>query len=314
MESTRRPEWLNYHHLQYFWMVAREGSVRGAARRLGVSQPTISAQLKALEGWLGVPLLRRSGGALVLTEQGRLVLAHADEIFAAGRALVDAVRGRAAARPVELAVGVADVLPKALAVRLLSPTLHLTGAGRLVCVQDRTERLIADLAVHGLDLVLTDAPIGAAVPVRAYNHLLGQCAVTVMGTPALAARYGRRFPASLDGAPFLLPTQGAAVRPALDRWFEAQGLRPQVAAECQDGGLLKAFAEAGAGLVVVPAVVAGDVRERYGLRRLGEIPDVQERFYAVSLERRIRQPAVALVTEAARVALFQTPSSAAETK
>jgi len=296
-------EWLNYHHLRYFWAVAREGSVTRAAEKLHISQPTVSAQIRELEEALGERLFLRTGRTLALTDVGRTVFRYADEIFGLGRELLDTVKGRPTGRPARLSVGIANVVPKLVAYRLIEPALQLPEPVLMECVEDRPDRLLAELAVHTLDVVLNDAPVGPLVNVRAYSHLLGDCSVTVFGVPALA-RHARRFPASLDGAPFLLPTQNTALRRGLDQWFDEQRIRPQVVGEFEDSALLKVFGQAGRGLFTAPTAIADEVRRQYGVRRIGEIEPVRERFYAISVERRLKHPAVVAISEAARQGLF----------
>jgi len=297
-------EWLNYHHLLYFWTIAREGSVSAAAAELRLAQPTLSGQLRLLEDSLGEKLFDRVGRRMVLTEVGREVYRYADEIFSLGRELMDVVRGRPTGRPVRLVVGVADVVPKLITYRLLAPALRLAEPVRIVCREDRSERLLAELAIHNLDLVLTDAPIGPGMSVRAFSHLLGECAVTVFGTAELAARYRRGFPKSCDGAPMLLPMESTAVRRSLDQWFEGQGIRPRVVSEFEDSALLKVFGQAGAGLFIAPTVIEAEVQKQYGVKVVGRIEAVKERFYAISVEKRLKNPAVVAISEAAREKLF----------
>jgi LysR family transcriptional activator of nhaA len=297
-------EWLNYHHLLYFWIVAREGSIARATAVLRLAQPTISAQIRSLEGQLGERLFARQGRGLVLTEVGRTVYRYADEIFGLGRELLEVVKGRPAGRPTRFTVGVADVVPKLVAHRLLEPALRLAEPVRLACREDHAERLLAALALHEVDLVLTDAPIPPSVRVRGFSHLLGECGVTIFAVQALAAVRRRRFPRSLDGAPFLLPVEATSLRRALDSWFEARGMRPAVVGEFEDSALLKVFGQAGRGLFAGPTAIEREICAQYAVAVVGRIPDVRERFYAISPERKIRHPAVAAITEAARERLF----------
>ena len=297
-------DWLNYHHLLYFRTVAREGGVSHAAAKLHLTHPTVSAQVKELEAALGEKLFERRGRSLVLTEMGRVVYRYADEIFGLGNELLETVRGRPSGRPLRLVVGVADVVPKAVACRLLEPALHLAEPVRLVCREDKTERLASDLARHDLDVVLTDAPLSPRAGVKAFSHLLGECGVTFLAPSSAAAGLRRRFPKSLDGAPFLMPTEGTALRRSLDQWFESLGVRPVVTIECEDSALLKAFAQRGAGVFAAPSAIAGDVARQFGLRKVGSTDEIRERFYAVTVERRIRHPAVVAISEGARAGLF----------
>jgi len=293
--------WINYHHLRYFWQVAREGNVSRAAKQLRVAQPTVSEQLRLLETMLGEKLLVRAGRGVALTEVGKTVYRFADQIFALGRELVDTLEGKPTERPRRLLVGIADVVPKLAAVRILEPVLALDPQVRLICHEDTPERLLDQLAAHELDLVLADAPIGAG---RAYNHLLGECAVAIFGVPALARSARRRFPASLAELPFVLPTTDTALRRALDRWLDEHGIVPHVIAELQDSALIVELAATGAGLFAAPEVVMADALRARGLQRVGTIPDLRERYYAVTVERRLAHPAVVAIAGAARAQLF----------
>jgi LysR family transcriptional activator of nhaA len=299
-------EWLNYHHLLYFWMVARAGSITKACEQLRLSQPTVSGQLRMLEQFFGEKLFSKSGRNLRLTEFGTVVYRYADEIFSAGRELLHTVRGRAAGgRPLRLFVGVADALPKLVAYRLIEPALRMPETVQVVCREDKAERLVADLAVNALDIVLTDSPLNPEIRVRAYSHLLGECGVTFFGTPGAAKQYRRRFPRSLDGAKVILPTNNTALRRSLDRWFDAESIRPHVTGEFEDSALLNTFGQAGVGIFPVPSAVEADVQKQYGVRIVGRTEDVRERFYAISVERRIKHPAVMAISATAREELFQ---------
>lgn len=303
-----RMEWLNYHHLLYFWVVAREGSVTRASEQLYLSQPTISAQIRALEHSLGEKLFAKSGRHLVLTEIGRVVFRYAEEIFTLGRELTDTLKGRASSRaqgrPVRFLVGIADVVPKLIAYRVLEPALRLAEPIHIVCKEDKPERLLAELAVHELDLVLTDAPISPSVKIKAYNHLLGECGVTIFAPAKSSAGYKRKFPHSLDGAPFLLPTDNTSSRRLLDQWFASQGIRPTIVGEFDDSALLKVFGQTGMGLFAAPSVIEEEVKTQYGVHTIGRIDAVRERFYAISVERKLKHPAVVAISEAARQELF----------
>ena len=297
-------EWLNYHHLLYFWVVARQGSVTRAAAELRLAQPTVSTQLHALEQGLGEKLFARSGRRLVLTQVGRVVLRYADEIFGLGRELLDTVKGRPTGQPMRLTVGIADAVPKLIAYRLLQPALSVPQQVRIVCREDKPDRLLAELAVHGLDLVLSDAPIGPSTKIRAFNHLLGECGITFFATKTLARTCRRGFPRSLDGAPFLLPTDNTALRRSLDDWFESEGVRPRVVSEFEDSALLMAFGQAGMGLFAAPSAIEREVRNQYGVVTVGRLEALSERFYAISGERRLKHPAVVAISETARQRVF----------
>lgn len=297
-------DWLNYHHLLYFWLTAKEGSVTAACARLHLAQPTVSAQIRALERSLGQKLFERSGRFLRLTDMGRLVYRYADDIFATGRELMDVIRGRPAGTPWRLNVGVADVLPKLIAYRLLAPAFRLPEPVRMVCTEGKPNELIAKLALHELDVVLSDTSLPAHLHLRGYSHVLGQCHVTFFGEKRMASRLRRGFPKSLDGAPMLLPTESTAVRRALDQWFESQSVTPQVIAEIEDGALLKVFGQSGLGLIPGPSAIEKEIREQYGLTVVGQVVAIKETFYAISLERKFKHPAVVAIAEAARGQLF----------
>ena len=297
-------EWLNYHHLLYFWTVAREGSIVRASEQLTLSQSTISEQIRSLEASLGEALFARVGRNLVLTEMGQMVYRYADEIFAIGRELMDTVQGRPTDRPLRVMVGITDVVPKLVAYRLLEPALHLDQAVKIVCREGKLDQLLAELATYDLDVVLSDAPISPMVKVRAFNHLLGECGVTFCGTKALVAAYQSDFPQSLEDAPLLLPTENTTMRRALDHWFEVEGLRPRVVAEFEDSALLKVFGQQGLGLFVAPTIIETEVQKQYGVELLGRVETIRERFYALTVNRRLRHPAVVAMSEAAQQVLF----------
>ncbi len=302
--------WLNYHHLLYFWTVAREGGLVPAARALHLSHPTLSAQIHALEDELGEQLLTRVGRKLELTEMGQVVYRYADEIFALGRELVHAVEGRSTGRPLRFEVGVVDVVPKLIVSRLLEPLRTLGEPTVLVCREGSYERLLGELATHALDLVVSDAPVPAGSHTRAYHHLLGETGVTLFGTHALVRRYRDGFPGSLAGAPILLPLEHLPLRRSLEQWFDRLGITPSVVAECEDSALLKVLGGTGLGLFPAPTVLGPEVSARYEVEPLGVVDGVQERFYAISVERRLKHPAVVAITEAARQRLFAAEPSA----
>ncbi|MFO0745852.1 MAG: transcriptional activator NhaR [Myxococcota bacterium] len=317
-------EWLNYHHLLYFWSVVRDGGVGPAAARLRLAPQTISGQVRALEATLGEKLFEKRGRRLVPTEMGRLVLSYADDIFGLGRELLNAVRGHATGRAPRLVVGIAQVVPKLVAKRLLEPALRgrapsaakarRAGAEasavepglrvRLVCREDATEALLAGLAAHRLDALLLDAPIGASAGIRAFNHLLGECGVTFFAPKRDARRLRRGFPKSLDGAPMLLPTEEASLRRGLEDWFAAEGVTPDVVGEFDDSALLKVFGQAGHGLFAAPSAIAAEVAEQWGVAAIGHTDAVRERFYVVTMQKKLEHPALAAITEAARRDLF----------
>jgi LysR family transcriptional regulator, transcriptional activator of nhaA len=301
-------EWLNYHHLLYFWTVAREGGIAAAARSLGIGRPAISMQLKSLEGFVGAPLFTRRGRNLDLTETGELVLRYAEDIFRTGRELVDAVRGRPIGRPRRFRVGIADVMAKLVAFRLLSPALEADDESIVECREDEPNRLFAELAVHELDLVLSDIPLAPSLDVRAYNHVMGESTTTLFAVPKLASKVRRGFPSSLTDIPFLMPSKAAAIRHSLEQWFEEAGVRPAIVAEFEDGALMKVFGQAGRGVFPAPTIVKDQICKNYDVKVIAELGSVRERFYAVSPERKIRHPGVARIVESAKTGIFATPS------
>jgi LysR family transcriptional regulator, transcriptional activator of nhaA len=291
---------LNYQHLLYFWSVVKTGSLTRASEELALSPPTISSQLRTLEARLGERLLEKSGRTLVPTEAGRLVYGYADEIFGLGRDLIEALEHRPTRRPMRLTVGIDDVLPKEIAYRLLEPALALQRAVRIVCREGTLERLVGDLAIHEIDLVLSDAPITPTLSVRAYSHHLGTSEEWWMATPILAKTLRRGFPKSLDGVPVLLPTDDTAIRRALDQWLEENDVRPILIGEFEDYGLLREFARAGHGFTAVPAVLREQFRRQYGFSPIGSARPVTAEFYAISVERKIKHPAIAAIVQNAR--------------
>lgn len=293
-------EWLNYHHLLYFWTVAREGGLVNASRALGVSHPTVSAQIHALEAALEKKLFAKEGRRLVLTDDGRLVMRYADEIFSLGRELMDSVRSGGSDQPLRLNVGVADVVPKLLVRRLLDPALRMERPVRMACYEESHDRLLAQLALHALHVVISDSPVPPGSAIRAYNHLLGECGVTFFAAPELARRYAPTFPQSLDGAPMLLPHETLPLRRALNLYFARLKARPSVVAEFEDSALFKVFGADGVGLFPAPTVIEDEVTRQYGVEIIGRADAVRERFYAITAERRLSNPAVVAITEAGR--------------
>jgi len=297
-------EWLNYHHLLYFHTVAREGSVTKASEVLRLAQPTLSGQIRKLEESLDEKLFIRQGRNLALTDIGRVVYRYADEIFSLGRELQDALRGRPTHRPAKLLVGISDAVPKLVCHRLLKIALSLEDPVELVLHEGKTNDLLAALALQEYDVVLTDAPLGPPVRVKAYNHSLGGCCVGFFAEPSLARRHRRGFPGSLDGAPMLLPTSNTTLRHSLDLWFESLGVRPAPIAEIEDTALLKVFGQYGTGIFAAPVVVADEMRKTHGVHLVGQTEEVRERFFAITVERRITHPAVAAIADAAREGLL----------
>lgn len=290
---------LNYQHLYYFWFVAREGSVTAAAKKLHLTQPTISTQLRLLQDSLGEPLLEKSGRNVALTEAGRLTFQYADEIFSIGRDLRQTLKERSLRR-LRVVAGIADVMPKLTAYQLLLSVFSLGEPVRLICRQDRQDRLIAELALHELDVVLADAPIPTGTRIHAFNHLLGESPIAIFASAKLARKYRPGFPQSLDRAPMLMPLEHTTLRRSLDEWLSRREIRPEIAGEFEDSALLKVFASAGVGLFAAPTIVKEELSTKYHCELVGELDGVWERFYAITLDRRIRNPAVAALCQSAR--------------
>lgn len=288
-------DWLNYHHLLNFWMVAREGSVQRASELLHVTPASVSVQVRQLEKSLGVRLFSKQGRGLVLTEMGKEVLQYAEEIFSTGRELMEMVKGRPVGKPMELRVGVRDVMPKLVAFQLIHPALVIEPPLRLVCREGNMADLIADLAIHKLDVVLSDTALDPLYRIQAHSHKLGASDISIMGQAELAKRYKSGFPQSLDGAPFLVPTQETVLRRQLERWFADHNITPIIRGEFADSAMLKIAGRSGLGLFAVPTIVEDEVRKLYGLASLGKVPGIQEQFFAVSIERRLKHPGVVAI-------------------
>jgi len=296
---------MNFKHLHYFWRVAKAGGVARASEQLHLTPQTISGQIGLLEEDFGTPLFVKKGRNLELTDAGRLALDYAQDIFALGSELEDSLRNYpAGGRPVEFRVGVADAVSKSIAYRLIEPATRLPTPVRIVCRESKLDSLLAELAAHRLDLVIADAPIPPSVSVRAYNHRLGESGVSFLAAPGVFKRCKGKFPACLDGAPMLVPGDGAAVRPRLDRWRIAHQLQPRVIGEFDDSALMKAFGQRGAGVFIGPTVLESEIETQYGVKTLGRTQEIVEEFFAISVERRVTHPCVVAITEAARNNLF----------
>ena len=297
-------EWLNYHHLYYFWTVVRTGGISKACEELRLAPPTVSSQLRDLEDHLGEKLLQRSGRRLVPTEMGQRVYRQAEEIFSIGREIMDTVKHRPTRRPMRLAVGIDDVLPKIVAYRIIEPALRLKVPVQLWCREGTLERLAAGLAAHEFDVVLSDAPVTPTMSVQVYSHRLGTTGVVWMGVKHLAKMYARGFPKSLDGAPILLPTDDTAIRLRIDQWFASLGVRPRVVGEFEDYALLRSFGQGGTGVFPVPAILEGEYHRDGKMRRIGVAPGIVEHFYAISAEEKVRHPGVVAIYENAARRVF----------
>ncbi|TRZ58381.1 MAG: transcriptional activator NhaR [Rhodocyclaceae bacterium] len=295
---------LNFKHLRYFWVVAKAGGIARAGERLHLTPQTISGQITLFEELLGYKLFNRVGRRLELTEPGRVVLTYADEIFTLGEELEGVLRSPGEGRQPQFRVGLADAVQKVIAYRILEPAMKLAEPPRMICREGKVRSLLADLAVHRLDIVIADGPMPAASKIKGFNHLLGECGLTFFATSKLARRHPGSFPGFLDGAPLLLPGEDAAVRPRLLRWLETLRIQPRIVGEFDDGALLKAFGRSGAGFFAAPSAIAEQVCQQYGVDAIGATKEVTEQFYAISVERRLTHPAVIAITSAARKELF----------
>lgn len=296
---------INYKHLHYFWVVAKEGSIARACERLHLTPQTISGQLSLLEDSLGEALFNRVGRNLELTETGRLTLSYAEEIFTLGGELEEVVRNLPTGRPLVFKVGVADAVPKSIAYRLLAPALQLAEPVRIICRENNIDALLAELALHRIDLVIADSPIPQGVNVRGFNHQLGECGVTFFAVPELANPLRKGFPQSLKGAPMLIPGEMTVAQSRLLDWFDKHHIHPRIVGEFDDSALMKTFGQAGAGVFIAPTPIATEVEKQYGVVPIGHSDEVVEQFYAISVERKISHPAVVAITETAREWLFR---------
>jgi LysR family transcriptional activator of nhaA len=291
---------LNYKHLYYFRTVAKAGAINKAAEKLHLTPQTLSGQISILEDRLGVALFRRSGRRLELTDAGHTALTYADEIFAVGAELEEALLNRPGARVHPFRVGIADVVPKIIAYQLLAPALTLAEPVKLICKEDRLEQLAAELSIHRLDMVLADRPLPSSMDIKGYSHPLGECGIAFLATRALAGESTADFPACLHGLPLLIPGEDSALRAPLLRWLERRGIQPVIVGEFNDSALMSAFGQAGAGVFPAPLTTAQDVMRQYGVVELGQTLEIRERFFVISVERRLSHPAVMSVSEAAR--------------
>jgi LysR family transcriptional regulator, transcriptional activator of nhaA len=291
---------LNYQHLLYFWAVVRAGSLTKASEELHLSAPTVSSQLRTFEQRLGQKLFAKSGRKLVPTAAGRIVFSYAEDIFSIGADLLNALAHRNTDRPLRLVVGVDDVLPKEIAQRVLQAALELAQPAQLICREGTLEHLLAALRLRQIDIVLSDSPVTPSIDDQAYNHLLGACGESWMAVPALAKKLRKNFPSSLHGAPMLLPTGDTAIRRSLDQWLDKQGVQPRIIGEFEDYALLREFARAGRGIAPIPDVLEQQFRRESGLEIVGPAVGVQAQFYAISLERKIKHPAVVAMCERAK--------------
>lgn len=307
-------EFLNYHHLRYFWVVAQEGNLRKAAEKLHVSQPAISAQIAALEGVLGEKLFHRSPRGLTLTETGHQAFSYSEEIFALGQDFLHSVKQRPTARPLRVNIGIADSLPKLVSYEIIKPVFRLGQPVQAVCLENKTSDLLGQLAVFRLDIVLADEPAPSALPIKTFNHLLGESGVTFCAERKLAERLQRQFPCSLHNEPMLLPTVGTALRRTLEKWFQEQGIHPRAVAEFDDAALMKVAAADGLGCFPLPTVAVAEAVARYRFHTIGQAEGCAVQFYAISAERKLSHPAVMAITSNARGKLFDQDAPRAKAR
>lgn len=298
-------EWLNYHHLLYFWTVARDGTIAKASESLRLAPPTISEQIRNLEDSLGVKLFEKQGRSLVLTDAGRVAYEYAEEIFTRGRELSEILSGGAAGRMARFTIGIADVVPKLIAYRLILPALRLPDPIKLICREGDPDKLVSQLVIHEVDLVISDAPLNPSMRIQAFSHLLGQSGLSFFAHPQLAKQLRARFPKCLDGLPFLMPADNTALRRSLEHWLDIQGVRPTVVGEFEDSALAAVFSEAAVGAFAAPTPTEVHVKRQYGLSVLGRTRDIVASYYAISLDRRLKHPAVIAISEFAHRSVFQ---------
>ena len=297
METLSDTEFLNYHHLRYFWTVAKEGSLRRASEKLRVSQPSMSTQIKLLETSLGEALFRPSGRSLELTEFGQSIYGYAEEIFTLGSEILRATKQAPSARSLRLHVGIVDSFPKLMSNEILRPVFEHQPPVRLTCHEGKLADLVSQLSTHRIDVVLSDEPASPGMAAKVFNHLLGASEITFCAMPGLAKKLKGRFPRNLDDAPALLPTQNCSLRRDLEKWFRSAGVQPRVVAEFEDAALTKIVATSGLGIIAVPTVVVSEAVERYGFVPIGRTKEVETQFYAITAERRFTHPAILAMTE-----------------
>jgi LysR family transcriptional activator of nhaA len=295
----------NYNHLYYFWVVAKTGSIARAVETLFVTPQTVSGQLRTLEESLNTKLFRKQGRGLALTDSGAVLFQYADEMFRLGTEVENVFKGKAVHGPSVLRVGVSDAVPKLISYRLLEPALNMAESVRLVCREGFLDDLLGELAIHRLDLVIADRPLESQLNVRAYSHLLGESGMSFFAEPELARSLRRRFPQSLDGAPMLAPDSQTLLRRALDQWFAARQIQPRIVGEFQDSALIKAFGQAGHGFFVAPSAIEAEIRRQHRVTAIAAAEGLRERFYAISVERKLKHPAVLAISAAAHDAIFR---------
>lgn len=301
-------EWLNYHHLHYFWHVVKAGTVSAAAEELHLARTTVTSQVREFEKASGAKLFRKTGRYLELTEFGQHVFRYADEIFKIGRELKDFMRTGETGMTKKFVVGMPDVVPKLVAFELLKPAIHHPDGFQIICHEGKLPELMADLALHRLDLIISDAVAPPAVDVKAYSHRLGECGMSFLAVPELARKYRRKFPWSLNNAPVCLPTDHTAVRRTLNHWLDDNDIHPKIVAEFEDSALLKVFGQSGLGIVPIPTAIEKEVKRQYEMQLVGRLDEVVDRFFAISVEKRVHHPAVLAIVKQARIKIFENSS------
>lgn len=297
-------KWLNYHHLYYFWIVMEEGSITAASSRLRLAQSTISAQLSKLEESFGGKLFNRQGRTLEATDLGQLVFQYANKIFSLGRELMDQIHSQPVVGPLSLKVGIMDVVPKLMVRKLIEPALCMGRTVRLACHEGKEKDLLADLALHNLDLVISDGLPKPGLSVKTYNHFLGECGISFFAEKKLAESLPKKFPDCLNKAPMVMPMTMSWLRGAIDQWFDALSIRPVVVAEFEDNALLTVFGQAGDGVFMAPTIIESEIKAQYQVEIIGRCDNIKERFYAISVERILKHPAVVAITDTARHSVF----------
>lgn len=300
---------INYKHLHYFWIVAKEKSIARASERLHLTPQTISGQISALEKSLGMALFDRVGRHLELTETGRVVLSYADEIFSLGNELENALHNHPDKPVLSFKVGIADVVPKSIAYRLLEPALNLPETVHIRCKENSLNSLLAELILHKVDMVISDSPIPPEINIRGFSHPLGESEISFYAAPKLLESFSSTFPGCLNNAPLLMPGESTGIRMHLQQWFDSHYLQPNIIGEFDDSALMKEFGQAGIGVFAAPTAIKDELKKKYGVISIGRAEEVVIRFYAISVQRRISHPAVNAITETAREWLFRTSDS-----
>lgn len=296
---------MNFKHLRYFWTVAKAGGVMRASEQLHTTPQTLSGQIKQLEAWLGHDLFRKRGRGLELTNEGRVALGYAEQIFALGNDLENTIRlSRGQEKPLEFRVGIADSIAKSVAYHLLEPALGMPQQVHMTCHEGKFPELIAQLSLHKLDLVLADEPVSKRIGVKAFNHALGTSGMSFLCAPSLRKQLQGNFPECLHGAPMLIQGRMSSVRQQLDHWFNKHQLHPRIVGEFDDSALMNAFGREGRGIFTSPTVLDDETTLQFGVEVIGRSPELVEEFFAISVERHIKHPCVVAITKSAKAELF----------